>query len=119
MGAGRSGAGEPGSACAAASPGRDGRSSNAEPGFGAAALTNARVELARLRACSEPDGRGRALLAHAMESLSLSARAHGRLLRVARTIADLEGSPSVRASHVAEAIQHRCLDRPVEVVGTG
>jgi magnesium chelatase family protein len=46
----------------------------------------------------------------AMEKLSLSARAYHRILRVARTIADLDSSSSVSTAHVAEAIQYRALD---------
>ena len=41
----------------------------------------------------------------------MSASAHARILKIARTIADLEGEPEIRASHVAEAIQYRTLDR--------
>jgi magnesium chelatase family protein len=58
-----------------------------------------------------PDAAGRELLRAAIERLGLSARAYDRILRVARTIADLEGSEGVRAAHVAEAIQYRTLDR--------
>lgn len=52
-----------------------------------------------------------AQLRRAMERLHLSARAYSRILKVARTIADLEGSPDVRAAHVSEAISYRSLDR--------
>ena len=61
------------------------------------------------RACAIDD-EARRLLAAAMDKLSLSARAYHRILRVARTIADLESSASVGTAHVAEAIQYRALD---------
>jgi magnesium chelatase family protein len=57
------------------------------------------------------DGQGRSLLEAAMNRLGLSARAYDRILKVARTIADLDGSPSITPVHLSEAIQYRSLDR--------
>jgi magnesium chelatase family protein len=80
--------------------------------FGADNATlNSRMSTRQLRRHGALDAEGKALLRQAMDGLGLSARAHDRILRVARTVADLEGSASIQAAHVVEAIGYRSLDR--------
>ena len=73
--------------------------------------TNAMMNAAMLREYCRPDAASAALLERAMERLSLSARAYDRILKVARTIADLAGRETIAAADVAEAINYRSLDR--------
>lgn len=78
---------------------------------GLRARINSALSHTDLEKVAELDKSGRDLLEAAMTRLGLSARAYVRVLRVARTIADLEGSERVRSAHLAEAIQGRLLDR--------
>ena len=72
---------------------------------------NAQMPNRMVRQVCALDQVGRDLLHRAMEKLQLSARAYDRILKVARTIADLAGSGSIETTHLAEAIQYRSLDR--------
>jgi magnesium chelatase family protein len=69
--------------------------------------TNAEADGTLLEKIAAPDEAGRKLLAEAVERLKLSARGYHRMLRVARTLADLEGADGVRRLHVAEALSFR------------
>jgi magnesium chelatase family protein len=73
----------------------------------ATAATNAEADGELLEAVAAPDADGRALLTQAAEKMLLSARGYHRILRVARTIADLDGSNGVRRGHIAEALSYR------------
>lgn len=72
---------------------------------------NAQMTERMIHLFAEPDERSLSMLRTAMERLSLSARAYSRILKVARTVADLEGSEKVQSHHIAEAIGYRNLDR--------
>lgn len=72
---------------------------------------NAQMESKLLQQYATPDEQGLRLLRNAMNRLNLSARAYDRILKVARTIADLEGSEHIQTHHLAEAIGYRNLDR--------
>ena len=72
---------------------------------------NAHMSTRQIRRVCQLEGEARSLLERAMDRLGLSARAYDRILKVARTIADLEGQETVQAEQIAEAIQYRSLDR--------
>lgn len=72
---------------------------------------NARLSDGQVQRWCVPDAAGRALLDQAMQQLRLSARVRQRILKLARTIADLEGESCITARHVGEAVMLRCLDR--------
>lgn len=73
--------------------------------------SNAQMNSKLLRKYCRIDNAGQGLLKNAMEKLGLSARAYDRILKVSRTIADLDNTPAIEAHHLAEAIQYRSLDR--------
>ena len=74
-------------------------------------VLNARMSTDLLRKYCTPTEEGSELMRQAFESLGLSARGHDRVLRVARTIADLDGADVINEDHIAEAIMYRSLDR--------
>jgi magnesium chelatase family protein len=78
---------------------------------GTTVRVNAEMTPRQLRRFCPPPAEGERLLAAAMSRLGLSARGHDRVVKVARTIADLEDADGPRAEHFAEAIQYRSLDR--------
>ena len=79
----------------------------AEPSLG----SNAQMQSTHLRQWCQLDDASRNLLEGAIRKLGLSARASDRILKVARTIADLAGDENLKTAHVAEAIQYRTIDR--------
>ncbi len=72
---------------------------------------NGRLNTREIESHCELDGDGKQLLAQAMEKLALSARAYHRILKLARTIADLDDSAPISSAHLAESISYRLLDR--------
>jgi magnesium chelatase family protein len=72
--------------------------------------TNAELRGRTVAGVCRPDSRGRTLLRRAAEQLALSARGYDRVLKVARTIADLHGAEQVLGDHVAEALQYRLVE---------
>lgn len=79
--------------------------------FCGGAASNARMTPAMIREYCKLDGAGEELLSAAFDRLRLSARAYTRVLKVARTVADLAGEENITAAHLAEAIGYRVLDR--------
>lgn len=73
--------------------------------------SNAKMSVPQTKSYCKVDEDGEFLLRQAFDKLKLSARAHDRILRVARTIADLEGKENIAVQHIAEAISYRSLDR--------
>ncbi len=72
---------------------------------------NAQMSTRQIRTYCKIDNRSHRLLEQAIDKLGLSARAYTRILKVSRTIADLEGSEHILSEHISEAIQYRSLDR--------
>ena len=95
---------------------QDGRSERQDPAQYTAAAgeriySNAQMGPRQIRTYCELSSDCERLLERAMQQQGLSARAHDRILKVARTIADLDGTTEIQSKHIAEAIQYRTLDR--------
>ena len=74
-------------------------------------FSNAQMSSRQIRTYCELSSEGEHMLERAMQQQGLSARAHDRILKVARTVADLDTSAQIESRHIAEAIQYRALDR--------
>jgi magnesium chelatase family protein len=81
--------------------------------FGGTAFCNAEMRVRQLRRHCRLGDEAKALLRVTVERLGLSARAYAGVVRVARTIADLEGGEAITPAHLAEAVQYRTVDRPI------
>ncbi len=75
--------------------------------FKSASFVNAGMDNSQIKSYCQLDEAATALAGEALENLNISARSYMRLIKVARTIADLDGSPTIQASHLAEALQYR------------
>lgn len=73
--------------------------------------SNSHLQPQRIKEFCGIDSDGERILQRAIDSFGFSARAYHRILKVARTIADLEGETSIQARHLSEAVQYRTLDR--------
>ncbi|AWV89812.1 YifB family Mg chelatase-like AAA ATPase [Bradymonas sediminis] len=78
---------------------------------GGSTYANSQMRPSELRAHCKIDAAGHDLMEMVVDRLGMSARAYDRILKVARTVADLEGKANIEASHIAEAIQYRSMDR--------
>jgi len=78
---------------------------------GSKAFCNAQMTSRQMKVHCKLDSDAEAMLKQAIEHLRLSARAFDRILKMSRTIADLDGAETIRIEHLAEAVQYRCLDR--------
>jgi magnesium chelatase family protein len=87
------------------------RTKSTSRGPSRAIFSNAQMSTQHIRNYCELSTEAERLLERAMQQQGLSARAHDRILKVARTIADLDAAPSITVPHIAEAIQYRTLDR--------
>jgi magnesium chelatase family protein len=74
-------------------------------------MTNSKMVHKQVQKYCELDEACEMILKQAMTEFGLSARAHDKILKIARTIADLAGSPAIKSEHIAEAVSYRKLDR--------